>query len=185
MMLRFSLFLRTMKKWKNMIECRCFSIPFNLHNTHFQRKSFKKLMDNVRTTDKNGKLLFLKSLVSQFETSFNYIWKILRVDDDFHGTFQLLGLHIHTLISQIFKQKRRYALITKTNSPLREYDDWQKFLCIQIFWVKKKFFYRRDSCPKTFIHTIKVGNQHLIHTSSDNIIYLSNKIKVKLSGKVY
>lgn len=139
MMLRFSLFLRTMKKWKNMIECRCFSIPFNLHNTHFQRKSFKKLMDNVRTTDKNGKLLFLKSLVSQFETSFNYIWKILRVDDDFHGTFQLLGLHIHTLISQIFKQKRRYALITKTNSPLREYDDWQKFLCIQICMGQKRF----------------------------------------------
>ena len=147
-MLRFSLFLRTMKKMKKYDRVPMLFHPIQPSQAHFQRKSFKKLMDNVRTTDKNGKLLFLKSLVSQFETSFNYIWKILRVDDDFHGTFQLLGLHIHTLISQIFKQKRRYALITKTNSPLREYDDWQKFLCIQICMGQKRFF-RRDACPKT------------------------------------
>ena len=152
-----------------MIECRCFSIPFNLHNTNFQRKSFKKLMDNVRTTDKNGKLLFLKSLVSQFETSFNYIWKILRVDDDFHGTFQtLLALHItHANLSNI-QTKKAICINYKTNFS----DDWQKFLCIQILWGKKFFFRRPDSCPKTFIHTIKVGNQHLLHTSSDKAIYM-------------
>ena len=164
MLVIFSLFCTN--KIQNLFEF-CFFL-FHSTFTIFREKSFKNINGQCWKI-KTANYFFLKSLVFRLETSFNYIWKILRVDDDFHGTFQtLLALHItHANLSNI-QTKKAICINYKTNFS----DDWQKFLCIQILWGKKFFFRRPDSCPKTFIHTIKVGNQHLLHTSSDKAIYM-------------
>ena len=62
------------------------------------------------------------------------------MDDDFHGTFQpCLALHIYTLISQIFKQKRRYALITKPT------------LCECGLCLKRFYAYKFEKARKSFL----------------------------------
>ena len=130
----FSLFSQTLifqKTWNNLSKF----LPF-----HFIKPSL--IISKKNHLNINGQFWKIKGQINfflwkcfwytfRFETSFNYIWKILRVDDDFHGTFQpCLALHIYTLISQIFKQKRRYALITKPTL-------CECGLCLKIFYAYK------------------------------------------------
>ena len=125
------------QKIQNLVEL-CFFL-FHSTFTIFREKSFKNINGQCLKI-KTANYFFLRSLVFRLEPSFNYIWKILRVDDDFHGTFQNLAsfAYTHANLSNI-QTKKAICINYKTNYLFSV--DWQKFLCIQILWAKKNFFF--------------------------------------------